>query len=102
MAKKKTRTSTAKVYGLETWLADIAPRVWRRFAVPASIKLPRRHDVIQDGMGWTNLHLHTFMTERQAKPRRTPLLRSLLRAGRFGLVHCILPPTSNASGEAIA
>ena len=63
MAKKKTKTGTTKVYELEIWLADIAPRIWRRFAVSANIKLPRLHDVIQNVMGWDDCHLHAFMTE---------------------------------------
>ena len=63
MAKKKTKASTTKVFELEIWLVDIEPRIWRRFVVPANIKLPRLHDVIQNVMGWTNSHLHAFMTE---------------------------------------
>ena len=63
MAKKKTKASTTKVFELEIWLVDIEPRIWRRFVVPANIKLPSLHDVIQDVMGWTNSHLHAFEVE---------------------------------------
>ena len=67
MAKKTTtKKSTSKagqIYELEIWLIDIEPRIWRRFTVPANIKLPCLHDVIQDVMGWTDSHLHAFTVE---------------------------------------
>ena len=63
MAKKTTTRKATTVYELEIWLMEIEPRIWRRFAVPANIKLPRLHEVIQDMMGWTNSHLHEFSGE---------------------------------------
>ena len=55
MAKKPE-----KIYCLEIWLNEIEPRIWRRFEVPSNIRLDKLHDVIQDVMGWTNSHLHSF------------------------------------------
>ncbi|MCE5187449.1 MAG: plasmid pRiA4b ORF-3 family protein [Planctomycetaceae bacterium] len=49
------------IYQLEIWLADVEPRVWRKFEVDAAIRLDKLHDVIQDVMGWTNTHLHSFI-----------------------------------------
>lgn len=63
MAKKTTKDKRTEVYELEIWLMGIEPRIWRRFAVPANIKLPRLHDVIQEVMGWTDSHLHAFIVE---------------------------------------
>ena len=52
---------------LEIGLLDIEPRIWRRFAVPSNIKLPRLHEVIQEVMGWTDSHLHAFMAEGERR-----------------------------------
>src|SRR3954453_6757288 len=38
------------------------PPVWRRLELPGDLTLPRVHDVIQAGMGWTDSHLHRFRT----------------------------------------
>lgn len=40
------------------------PPVWRRLELPGNLTLPRVHDVIQAGMGWTDSHLHRFRTSR--------------------------------------
>lgn len=53
-------TKPAKIYQLEIWLHEIEPRIWRKFEVPANIRLDKLHDVIQDVMGWTDSHLHSF------------------------------------------
>lgn len=45
---------------LKVSLLDVKPTVWRRFAVPASVTLPRLHTVLQDVMGWFECHLHQF------------------------------------------
>ena len=37
---------------LKVTLLEVKPAVWRRFAVPASVTLPRLHTVLQDVMGW--------------------------------------------------
>jgi len=38
------------------------PPVWRRLELPGDLTLPRLHDVIQAGMGWSDSHLHRFRT----------------------------------------
>src|SRR3954471_24931208 len=38
------------------------PPVWRRLELPGDLTLPRVHDVIQAGMGWTDSHLPRFRT----------------------------------------
>jgi hypothetical protein len=53
----------APVYLLEITLKDL-PTVWRRIAVPATIRLPKLHDVIQAAMGWTDSHLHEFISSQ--------------------------------------
>lgn len=53
-------TKPTKIYQLEIWLNEIEPRIWRKFEVPANIKLDKLHEVIQEVMGWMNSHLHSF------------------------------------------
>ena len=45
---------------LKVSLLYIRPTIWRRLLVPASIKLPKFHTVLQLGFGWTDSHLHAF------------------------------------------
>jgi Plasmid pRiA4b ORF-3-like protein len=50
----------AKIYELYVELEGIQPPIWRRLLVPATITLPKLHDLLQLAMGWTNSHLHSF------------------------------------------
>ena len=45
---------------LKVTLLEIRPAIWRRLLVPASIKLPKFHTVLQVAFDWTNSHLHAF------------------------------------------
>ena len=58
--KRATAASKSQIYELYVELEDIEPLVWRRLLVPASITLPKLHDLLQLAMGWTNSHLHSF------------------------------------------
>jgi hypothetical protein len=58
MAARKR--SIAPIYELTIELQYIEPRIWRRFLVPATLKLPQLHDLLQLAMGWTNSHLYRF------------------------------------------
>ncbi len=55
--------SSTTIYELEITLLDSDPPIWRRFAVPGGITLSRLHRVVQHVMGWTDSHLHQFVTE---------------------------------------
>lgn len=48
------------VYHLKIVLADVAPTIWRRFQVPASMTLADLHRTIQIVMGWEEWHFHKF------------------------------------------
>ena len=54
------KQAASKIYELYVELEDIEPLVWRRLLVPATITLPKLHDLLQLTMGWTNSHLHSF------------------------------------------
>ncbi|MBO0868833.1 MAG: plasmid pRiA4b ORF-3 family protein [Micromonosporaceae bacterium] len=49
-----------QIYQLRVTLADVAPPVWRRVALPGGYTLDRLHRVIQLAMGWQDYHLHSF------------------------------------------
>ena len=61
MAKARTKLDLAHVQlQLKITLLDLRPAIWRRLLVPATIKLPKLHTVLQLAFGWTNSHLHAF------------------------------------------
>jgi hypothetical protein len=57
---------------LKVSLLDIRPAIWRRLLVPATIKLPKLHDVLQLSFGWTNSHLHAFRLEEESYQAACP------------------------------
>jgi hypothetical protein len=64
MAKARAKLDPARVQlQLKVTLLDIKPAIWRRLLVPAAIKLPKFHTVLQIAFGWTNSHLHAFRLE---------------------------------------
>lgn len=63
MAEYTSGKKTGKIFILEIWLDEIKPRIWRKLAVRPFTKLDRLHMIIQESMGWTNSHLHQFITE---------------------------------------
>jgi hypothetical protein len=54
------RTAADAILQLKVTLVEVEPRVWRRLLVPAGITLAKLHAALQDAMGWTNSHLHSF------------------------------------------
>lgn len=58
----------SRLYQLKVTLKGSKPPIWRRVVVRADIRLNRLHDVIQIAMGWTNSHLHQFMTGSRFDP----------------------------------
>jgi hypothetical protein len=59
------------LYQLKVMLKDTKPPVWRRVLVPADMSLGVLHYVLQIVMGWTDSHLHQFVTRSKTK-RPTP------------------------------
>lgn len=56
----------ADYYQLQVSLKGSKPKIWRRFIVPATIRLPQFHEVLQIVMGWYNCHLHEFIHQGQS------------------------------------
>ena len=61
MVKLAAKLDPARVQlQLKVTLLEIRPAIWRRLLVPANIKLPKFHSVLQVAFDWTNSHLHAF------------------------------------------
>ena len=43
-------------------MRDVVPAVVRVVDVPAALTLPELHAVLQVAIGWTDSHLHEFVT----------------------------------------
>ncbi len=50
------------LYQLKITLKWSKPPIWRRVVVRGDMTLDRLHDIIQIAMGWTDSHLHQFIT----------------------------------------
>jgi hypothetical protein len=63
--------SAAPIYQLKIVLLGAEPLIWRQLQVPGNASLGWLHAVIQVAMGWTNSHLHHFLTSdaRYTDPR---------------------------------
>ncbi len=61
MPTKKT-AGEPKIVQLKVTLRGSKPPIWRRLQVADNTTLARLHDIIQIAMGWTNSHLHQFVT----------------------------------------
>ena len=63
--------SAAPTYELRIVLLGAKPLIWRRLKVPGNANLGWLHAVLQTAMGWTNSHLHHFLTPeaRYCDPR---------------------------------
>ncbi|HWD93546.1 MAG TPA: plasmid pRiA4b ORF-3 family protein [Verrucomicrobiae bacterium] len=64
--------SVAPTYQLKVVMVGSKPLIWRRLRVPGNGNLGWLHAVLQVAMGWTNSHLHHFLTgeARYADPRQ--------------------------------
>lgn len=49
-----------KSYDFEVSLAEIKPRIWRRFMLSSGATFADLHDAIQDAFGWEDAHLWRF------------------------------------------
>jgi hypothetical protein len=51
---------SAPIFQLKVTLLHIEPPVWRRLLIPSDISLAKLHFAINEAMGWTCSHLHSF------------------------------------------
>ncbi len=66
-----SRKPRAPIYQLKIVLIGSKPPIWRRLQVPGNANLGWLHAVLQVALGWTNSHLHHFLTAdaRYTDPR---------------------------------
>jgi Plasmid pRiA4b ORF-3-like protein len=55
-----------EVYAIKVTLLGTRPPVWRRILVPREITLRNLHRTVQTVMGWTDSHLHQFVSRDRA------------------------------------
>lgn len=70
--KPATGKGDAAVYHLKVVLIGSQPPIWRMLQVPGDANLGWLHAVLQVALGWTNSHLHHFLTgeARYSDPRQ--------------------------------
>ena len=56
----RARKKASSAFQLKIALRDINPAIWRRLLVRSDIILGKLHFVINEAMGWTCSHLHSF------------------------------------------
>lgn len=86
------------LYQLKISLRDIQPPIWRRVQVLSTATLGELHWIIQESMGWTNSHLHSFniqgteygmsmpdfgMDEMEVEDEQTVLLNDIVPGDKF-------------------
>ncbi len=54
-----------ETYQIKMILLDTHPPVWRRVLVPRDITLRQLHRIVQKVMGWTDSHVHQFVSQGQ-------------------------------------
>src|SRR5215831_15158807 len=55
-------TPNTVIYQLRITLRGISPLIWRRLLVRAETSLAELHHILQLALGWTNSHVHRFIT----------------------------------------
>ena len=59
----RNQPTQLSIYQLKITLKDSHPPIWRRVQVTSDSTLGKLHQIIQDAMGWTNSHLHSFLVQ---------------------------------------
>ena len=93
MAKAKPKRKAApkkaaptEVYQLKVTLDGLKPPVWRRVLVDGNATLDNLHWIIQLAMGWTNSHMHDFVSAGRTYGMPGPYaLDDALDEGKFRL-----------------
>ena len=58
-------SANKNIFQIKIILKYVKPPIWRRFLVEDNIKLPDLHKVIQTIMGWSDTHLHQFISQER-------------------------------------
>lgn len=59
-----------EVFQLKILLEGSKPPIWRRVLIPANLRLPDLHGVVQLAMRWRDAHLYHFMVGTRSEGLR--------------------------------
>ena len=59
-----------EVFQVKIVLEGSKPPIWRRVLIPANLRLPDLHGVVQVALGWHDSHLHHFMVGNRSEGLR--------------------------------
>ncbi len=62
-ARKQAKNDS--VFQLKVTLRDIEPAVWRRLLVESDVTLGELHFIVNQAMGWTCSHMHSFVVGKR-------------------------------------
>lgn len=62
MAPRK-QSKSQSVYQLKITLKSTRPPIWRRVLITSETTLGKLHQIIQETMGWSDYHLHSFLIQ---------------------------------------
>ena len=68
-SRRRAPRAEVMTYRIRVDLQEAKPPIWRRLEVTSDLMLDRLHDVLQAAMGWTDSHLHEFVSGASATDR---------------------------------
>jgi len=68
-SRRRPPRAEVMTYCIRIDLNGTKPPIWRRIEVASDLTLDRMHDVMQAVMGWTDSHLHEFISGKNATDR---------------------------------
>ncbi|MCL7411265.1 MAG: plasmid pRiA4b ORF-3 family protein [Methanosarcinaceae archaeon] len=70
---KNEKSNDIHIYQLKITLNGVEPPIWRRIQVRSDITLLQLHRIIQNTMGWSDVHLHQFIIDGETYSVPTPM-----------------------------
>ncbi len=87
------------VYQLKITLLGTRPPIWRRIQVASDVTLERLHDILQIVMGWTDSHLHEFVSDGREFGTPNPEIPELENERRVRLNQVLKAPNDKMTYE---
>ena len=76
-SRRRTPRDAVATYRIRVDLQEAKPPIWRRLEVASDLTLDRLHIILQTAMGWTDSHLHEFVSGASATDRSAEHYRPL-------------------------
>ncbi len=68
-SRRRVPPAEVTTYRIRVDLQEAKPPIWRRLEVASDLTLDRLHTILQTAMGWTDSHLHDFISGAAATDR---------------------------------